>query len=97
MRLCACCGSRTELGARLALDSATMTGIIDRLEKAGLVERRPDLGDRRMHRLSLTAHGLQLRQPLDAAMEQLNREFAELLGKKAATFHAMLRTVGEVK
>src|SRR6202008_2670024 len=31
-----------DLGGRLVIDSATMTGIVDRLERSGLVERRAD-------------------------------------------------------
>jgi DNA-binding MarR family transcriptional regulator len=37
--------------------SATMTGIVDRLTEHGLVERRPDPGDRRALRVSLTQAG----------------------------------------
>src|SRR5690348_8011705 len=47
--------SGAALGERLRLDSATMTGVLDRLAKAGLVERRPDLRDRRINHVRLTA------------------------------------------
>ncbi|MBL0716286.1 MAG: MarR family transcriptional regulator, partial [Desulfosarcina sp.] len=33
----------TELGKRIRLDSATMTGVLARLEKAGLAQRRKDV------------------------------------------------------
>lgn len=36
-----------ELGERVTLDAATLTGIIDRMEKSGYVERRPNPDDRR--------------------------------------------------
>jgi DNA-binding MarR family transcriptional regulator len=40
-----------ELQARLMLGSSTLTGAIDRMERAHLVERRPVEGDRRAYRL----------------------------------------------
>jgi DNA-binding MarR family transcriptional regulator len=85
-----------ELGARLAIDSATMTGIIDRLERAKSIERRGDKTDRRIHRLHLTAQGRDMRAPLDDAMERLNSEIAGLLGEQSGRFHHMLRQVGEI-
>ena len=89
--------SAAELGARLVIDSATITGVVDRLEAAGLLERRPDPGDRRVHRLFLTARGGDLRAPLDRAMDRLNAEVGELLGAEAAGLWSALRRLGEVK
>ncbi len=83
-----------DLGSRLVIDSATMTGIIDRLERSGLVERRPDHEDRRIHRLCVTERGRALRKPLDSAMDKLNDEIAELLGRELKGFHRALRKVG---
>ncbi len=40
-----------ELQARLMLGSSTLTGAIDRMERARLLERRPVEGDRRAYRL----------------------------------------------
>jgi DNA-binding MarR family transcriptional regulator len=66
--------SGAELGARLVLDSATVTGILDRLQQAGLVERRPDRADRRVNRVHLTAAGRRLERPCDAEMEAMNAD-----------------------
>src|SRR5262249_51250781 len=50
--------SGAELCARLVLDSATVTGLLDRLETGGWLERRADPGgDRRMSRVYLTEKG----------------------------------------
>ncbi len=46
-----------QLGKRIRLDSATLTGVLTRLEKSGLAERRKDRTDRRCVRIHLTAHG----------------------------------------
>ena len=89
--------SAAELGARLVIDSATITGVVDRLEAAGLLERRPDPEDRRVHRLFLTARGGDLHAPLDRAMDRLNAEVGELLGAEAAGLWSALRRLGEVK
>jgi MarR family transcriptional regulator, organic hydroperoxide resistance regulator len=83
-----------ELGARLVIDSATMTGVIDRLERSDLIRRQADVSDRRVYHLYVTDRGRALQAPLDAAMEKLNAEVAELLGKESPRFHRMLRKVG---
>lgn len=72
--------SAASLGERLVLDSATMTGLVDRLSQTGLVERRPHAADRRVHLVCLTAAGAALRAPLDAAMDALNADAAAALG-----------------
>ncbi len=46
-----------ELGERTMLDSATLTGILDRLEKADLIERRHHPTDRRAITVCLTGEG----------------------------------------
>jgi len=43
-----------ELGRRVSLDGSTITGILDRMEKNGYVERRPNAGDRRSALVYLT-------------------------------------------
>ena len=40
-----------ELQARLMLGSSTLTGAVDRMERAGLLKRQPVEGDRRAYRL----------------------------------------------
>jgi len=45
--------SQTELAAILEVEPISVARLIDRLEASGMVERRPDPTDRRMHRLHL--------------------------------------------
>ena len=47
------------------LDKATLTALIDRMEKSGLVERRIDPADRRSFRIYLTERGREI-QPIYA-------------------------------
>ena len=49
--------SSVQLGQRVQFDSATMTGVLDRLEQSGLVRRIADIQDRRAVRISLTSAG----------------------------------------
>ncbi len=86
--------SAAEVGARLVIDSATITGVIDRLEAAALLRRQVDDGDRRIHRLFLTGQGQALQAPLDAAMDQLNAEVAQGLGTEAPALWSALRRLG---
>jgi DNA-binding MarR family transcriptional regulator len=50
-----------QLGARLALDSGTLTPLLKRLEHQGLVERRRGEDDERIVRIHLTSAGRALR------------------------------------
>lgn len=46
-----------EIGGRLGLDSGTLTPLLKRLEKLGLVTRTRDAADERQVRIGLTAEG----------------------------------------
>jgi DNA-binding MarR family transcriptional regulator len=50
----------TELGATLGLAKSSLTGLVDRTERNGLVRRDPDPGDTRAVRVSLTSRGSRL-------------------------------------
>lgn len=89
--------SGAELGGRLLIDSATITGIADRLQSAGLLERRPHGEDRRVHSLFLTGPGQALQTPLDAAMDQLNDEVAREMGNEASALWVSLLRLGAAK
>jgi len=65
----------SDLGMRVSLDSATLTGVIDRLESADLVERRKNSKDRRAIQLHLTEKGRATGQKVARVMEKANSEF----------------------
>src|SRR5437868_1901227 len=52
--------NQNDLAQRLLVTKGNVCGLIDRLETAGLVERRADPADRRANRLVLTAGGTTL-------------------------------------
>ncbi len=47
----------SQIGQKLMLSKAPITGIVDRLERAGLVERSADAHDRRVSRVTATPKG----------------------------------------
>jgi len=49
--------SQQELAKRLYVTKGNISGLLDRLESAGLVERRPAAADRRQHSIHLTDAG----------------------------------------
>jgi DNA-binding MarR family transcriptional regulator len=50
------------LAEQMKCEASNLTGLVDRLETRGLVERRPDPGDRRVRLLALTAEGNRVSQ-----------------------------------
>jgi DNA-binding MarR family transcriptional regulator len=70
--------SMRELAERLRSDPSNVTGLIDRLEARGLVERRPDPKDRRIKGLALTSAGAKMRECLFARLYSAPRSVAEL-------------------
>lgn len=78
----------SNLGQRTQLDSATLTGILDRLEGIALVERRPNPEDRRAILIRLTKKGNNITGRIGEAMEQGNRGFLSVL---TAEENSMLR------
>lgn len=49
-----------QIGAKLMLSKAPVTGVVDRLERAELVQRHPDAHDRRVSRVVITDAGLKM-------------------------------------
>ncbi|MCL4540245.1 MAG: MarR family transcriptional regulator [Bacteroidetes bacterium] len=60
-----------DLGRRSGLETSSMTGLIDRMERDGLVERRDDANDRRVQRINLTEKGRQVMQPALDAVDRI--------------------------
>lgn len=73
--------SQVELSEKCQVDRTTLGGLIDRLERNGLVERRRHPSDRRVHRIILTPKGKELESPLlecsQRALEKLTIGLSE--------------------
>ncbi len=70
------------LASKVALDKATLTGLLDRLERDDLTERRSDPGDRRAIRVHLTAKAEGLRAELTELYHDNNGMFLSLLSQE---------------
>jgi DNA-binding MarR family transcriptional regulator len=68
----------SELAIALRCDNSNVTGIVDRLEDRGLVERRPAAHDRRVKMLSITERGVQVRAGLSARLAEPPEPLANL-------------------
>jgi len=63
-----------ELAQRLQITPATITRMIQRMEKAGFVQRKPDGNDQRISRVYLTEIGRDIRSQLQAIWDQMEVE-----------------------
>lgn len=81
--------SMGDLAGKLACDSSNVTGITDRLEQRGLVERRGADYDRRVKLLVLTDEGRAVR---DSVMERMS-EPPELIKRLPAADQRALRDI----
>jgi DNA-binding MarR family transcriptional regulator len=64
-----------DLGKKTELDSATLTGVIDRLENAGLIDRKDNPHDRRSIQIYLTEKGKITGEQVAMRMEEANTDF----------------------
>ncbi|MES2537792.1 MAG: MarR family transcriptional regulator [Pseudomonadota bacterium] len=81
-----------ELARELYIDSASVTRMIDRLEKRGLIMRLPRGEDRRVINLRLTPDGQVLAETLPPIyVEVLNRSFAGFSSEELEVLRGLLR------
>lgn len=84
------------LAAKLDLESSSMTGLLDRLEKKGLIERRPDPDDRRGVLIFLTPQGITARETIKLLVEQLDRKVQEALpAEDIKTFRRIISVISK--
>ncbi|MBI5572474.1 MAG: MarR family transcriptional regulator [Desulfomonile tiedjei] len=61
----------TDIARGARLDTSTMTGLLDRMERDGLVMRTADMTDRRTLRIYLTDEGKRIQNPVIAETLQV--------------------------
>jgi DNA-binding MarR family transcriptional regulator len=84
--------SQNRLGRLIAIDPATIQGVIRRLEERRLIERAADEGDRRRTKLRVTASGAALVEAAIAYGAEVTREtLAPLAPAERARFLTLLR------
>jgi DNA-binding MarR family transcriptional regulator len=67
--------SPSELGERLIVTRATVTGVVDSLERRGFVRRSPNPADRRSLLIEITDEGLLVVQQLRTLIHRHEREW----------------------
>ena len=83
--------SQQELAERLYVTKGNISGLVDRLVTAGLVERRSIEGDRRSHAIYLTAHGRRLAlQGIAVQKSYVAETLGRLSGPQVEQFEALL-------
>lgn len=86
--------SQTDLSRQLIMHRSNLTGLVDRLEKRGLVARREVVSDRRAYSVVLTAAGAKLlRYILPRYYQDAVRVWDRLSARRAAELIADLQQV----
>ncbi len=86
--------TQSQLVENLGVEPPTITKTLDRLEKAGLVERRQDVEDARVSRVFLTRKGRELQGPVEKVWKDL--ETKTIQGLSEAEKALMLRLLDQI-
>ena len=86
-------GNQLKLAQHLGVDRTVMTYLLDKLENAGLIERRPDPQDRRARQIVATAGGRERLEDLHRRLQAAERHVLSGLDSEAdrLAFRALLR------
>jgi DNA-binding MarR family transcriptional regulator len=83
--------SLKDIAGAIQLDSPVVTGLVDRLEKEGLVVREEDPGDRRSLKISLTPRGREVVEEVVPAVVEYNHRIRSIIPENDA--HAFERAL----
>ncbi|GBQ01365.1 MarR family transcriptional regulator [Streptomyces spongiicola] len=81
------------LAENMACDASNVTGIVDRLEKRGLVRREAGASDRRVKNVVLTAEGERVTDAIRAKMRTTRDGLERLGGEDRDRLYALLERV----
>ena len=88
--------SLSEIGKRVSIDKPAVTGIADRMEKDGLVERRRTSQDRRVIQLFMTEKGRALAEKTEGIATQIDQKLVNVLTPaEVSQFRHMLNRIWE--
>src|SRR3954452_615071 len=85
----------SELADALHCDNSNVTGIVDRLEDRGLVERRSAAHDRRVKMLAVTPRGAEVRERLAERLERPPEPLARLSPEDQRALRRIVRRAPE--
>ncbi|MER5543050.1 MarR family transcriptional regulator [Streptomyces sp. NPDC002589] len=80
-----------KLAQKLKCEPSNVTGIVDRLESRGLVERRPDPADRRVKVAAATEEGLSVARDLREGLHFAREPLAGLSAEERGSLRDLLR------
>ncbi len=80
-----------KIAVKLKCEPSNVTGIVDRLETRGLVERRPDPADRRVKLAAATETGRQTARELRDSLDFAREPLAELSEAERTVLRDLLR------
>ena len=81
-----------EIADYLSIENSTIAGILDRMEKKELIERKIDRDDRRYVYIDLTKTGKDLEGPVNKTIEDFNKEVLSVFTEdEAGALRDMLR------
>jgi DNA-binding MarR family transcriptional regulator len=81
----------SDLSRMLSLDNSTITGLIDRLEKAGFVQRKANPNDRRVSLIHITPQGVEEARNAAIVSNRINNEIkANFSKEEIASFKKIL-------
>ena len=81
-----------EIAEYLSIENSTISGILDRMEKKELIERKIDRDDRRFVYIDLTQTGKDLETPVNKTIEEFNKSVLSIFTEKeTAELRDMLR------
>lgn len=85
------CRNQAEIADALGIDRTVFTYLLDELEEARLVQRRPDPRDRRARQIVATERGLARLEELQVRVDAVQQEILDTLGERdGATFTGLL-------
>ena len=72
----------SQLAEKTSLDRPTTTGLLDRLERDGWIDRQPDSKDRRALRIHLSPKAEQNRNSILSIFDEINSQFVNRYSKE---------------
>ena len=87
-----------ELARELSLENSTISGVLDRMQKKGLIDRLLDPNDRRSILVVLTPKGAELECDVLKAVDEVNRQVLDQFDSETAeTLLRCLQRISEMQ
>ena len=91
-------GTPKELAQALALETSTISGVLDRMQKKGLIDRQIAPNDRRSILVVPTQEGEAIKDGVLEIVEELNREvLKDISPEEKDTLFSCLRRIGHIE